>query len=79
DDPTVQWPASRPVIDAGTLELVAPEITRETNGDILVFDPTRVIAGIELSDDPVLKIRSQVYSESVRRRAGAERPASLDG
>ncbi|HJR89079.1 MAG TPA: catalase family peroxidase [Aeromicrobium sp.] len=78
DDPTVPWPASRPVIDAGTLELVAPETERETKGDILVFDPTRVASGIELSDDPVLHIRSRVYSESVRRRTGVERPADLD-
>lgn len=78
DDPTVQWPASREVIDAGTLELVAAETERETNGDILVFDPTRVIDGIELSDDPVLRIRSQVYSESVRRRTGVSRPADLE-
>lgn len=78
DDPTRQWPSSRPVVDAGTLELVAAETTRETNGDILVFDPTRVIDGIELSDDAVLRIRSQVYSESVRRRTGAARPAGLD-
>jgi catalase len=78
DDPTVQWPSSRPVIDAGTLELAEPETGRETNGDILVFDPTRVVPGIELSDDPVLKIRSQVYSESVRRRTGIGRPADLD-
>ena len=79
DDPTVQWPSSREVVDVGTLELVAPETERETNGDILVFDPTRVVDGIELSDDPVLRIRSQVYSESVRRRTGISRPADLDG
>jgi len=78
DDPTIAWPASRPVIDAGTLELVAPETERETNGDILVFDPTRVVSGIELSDDPVLHIRSRVYSESVRRRTGVGRPTDLD-
>ena len=78
DDPTIPWPASRPVVDAGTLELVAAETTRETNGDIVVFDPTRVIDGIDLSDDALLKVRSQVYSESVRRRTGATRPAKLD-
>jgi len=78
DDPTVQWPSSREVVDVGTLELVAPETGRETDGDILVFDPTRVVDGIELSDDPVLRIRSQVYSESVRRRTGISRPADLD-
>jgi len=74
DDPTSQWPASREVIDAGSLELVAAETQRETNGDILVFDPTRVVDGIELSDDPVLRVRSLVYSESVRRRTGVSRP-----
>jgi catalase len=78
DDPTAQWPSSREVVDVGTLELVAPETERETNGDILVFDPTRVVDGIELSDDPVLHIRSRVYSESVRRRTGVARPADLD-
>jgi catalase len=72
-DPTVQWPASRTTVDVGTLELVALEPERETNGDILVFDPTRVIEGIELSDDPVLAVRSLVYSESVRRRTGVSR------
>ena len=66
------------MVDAGVLELIAPETERETNGDILVFDPTRVMAGIELSDDPILKIRSHVYSESVRRRTGADRPDTLD-
>jgi len=78
-DPTVQWPASRTTIEAGTLELVAPETERETGGDILVFDPTRVVDGIELSDDPLLTVRSRVYSESVRRRTGITRPADLDG
>lgn len=79
DDPTRLWPASREVVEAGTLELVAPETERETNGDILVFDPTRVVDGIELSDDPVLAVRTLIYSESVRRRSGVTRPAHLDG
>ena len=33
------------------------------------FDPTRVTAGIELSDDPVLAFRSLAYAESYRRRS----------
>jgi catalase len=37
----------------------------------------RVTGGIELSDDPVLHIRTYVYSESVRRRSGMERPDCL--
>ncbi len=39
--------------------------------------PTRVTDGIELSDDPILHIRTYVYAESVRRRTGVERPATL--
>ena len=38
---------------------------------MLVFDPTRVTDGIELSDDPVLRFRPGAYSESVARRAGS--------
>jgi catalase len=34
-----------------------------------VFDPTRVTAGIELSDDPILHFRPRAYSASVERRA----------
>ena len=33
-----------------------------------VFDPTRVVDGIELSDDPILRYRPGAYSESVSRR-----------
>ena len=41
---------------------------RETNGEVVVFDPTRVVDGIELSDDPILRYRPAAYSESVKRR-----------
>ena len=36
-----------------------------------VFDPTRVVDGIELSDDPILRYRPGAYSESVSRRMPA--------
>ncbi len=68
DDPASSWPKDRPRIDGGTLELTALETERETGGDVLVFDPTRVTDGIELSADPVLLFRRDAYSESIRRR-----------
>jgi catalase len=68
DDPSVAWPGSRWRVDAGTLEVTGLETDRETGGDVLVFDPTRVTDGIELSDDPVLRFRSPAYSASVARR-----------
>ena len=55
---------------AGVLELTGQETGRETGGDVLVFDPTRVTDGIECSDDPVLLFRPKAYSESVARRTG---------
>ncbi len=57
--------------------MAGPDTERERDGDIPVNDPTRVTDGIELSDDPILHIRTYVYGESVRRRTGVERPATL--
>jgi catalase len=68
DDPSAVWPSDRWHVDAGTLEVTDLETERETGGDVLVFDPTRVTDGIELSDDPVLRFRSAAYSASVARR-----------
>jgi catalase len=63
-DPSAQWPASRRDVLVGTLELT--EIVPEAG--LLVFDPTTVIDGIELSDDPVLAFRAQAYSVSIDHR-----------
>jgi catalase len=78
DDPTAAWPEERETVVAGTLELTELETGRETPNDILVFDPTRVTDGIELSDDPILRFRSHAYSVSVERRSGVPRPPELD-
>jgi catalase len=68
DDPTVAWPEERERVELGRLVLTGPELGREQGGDILVMDPTRVTAGIELSDDAVLRFRGPAYSVSVQRR-----------
>jgi catalase len=36
--------------------------------DASMFDPTNVPPGIEISEDPILEFRSQVYRESQARR-----------
>ena len=74
-DPTVAWPDERERVEVGRLELTGPETERERGGDILVFDPTRVTDGIELSDDEILRFRPRAYSASVTRRTGAPAPA----
>ena len=68
DDPTSVWPDDREKVAAGTLELTELDTDRERGDDVLIFDPTRVTDGIELSDDPVLRYRPAAYSESVERR-----------
>ena len=68
DDPSAVWPSSRWRVDAGTLEVTGLETERETGGDVLVFDPTRITDGIDLSGDPVLRFRRDAYSASVARR-----------
>jgi catalase len=75
DDPTVALPDDRERVEVGRLELTGPDTEREQDGDILVFDPTRVTDGIELSDDPILRFRPRAYSASVTRRTGAPAPA----
>ena len=69
-DPTEVWPDDRETVEAGRLELTGPETERETGDDVLVFDPTRVCDGIELSDDPILSFRHHAYAESVALRSG---------
>jgi catalase len=68
DDPTVAWPDEREQVEVGRLVVEGPELERERDGDILVFDPTRMIDGIELSDDAILRFRGPAYSVSVERR-----------
>jgi catalase len=71
-DPTEVWPEDRETVEAGRLSLSGPETERETGDDVLVFDPTRVCEGIELSDDPILSFRHDAYAESVKLRSGVQ-------
>ena len=52
----------------GRLEVTGLAFDRERDGDILVFDPTRVPDGIRISEDRILHARPGAYSVSVARR-----------
>lgn len=72
NDPTTAWPeGEREEVRAGRLEITGLDQTRERDGDVLVFDPTRVTDGIELSEDPILLARPGAYSVSVAGRTTA--------
>ena len=76
DDATAAWPEDREVVDMGRLVVTGADTTRERDGDVLVFDPTRLTGGIEPSDDPLPQIRSDVYARSVLRRTGVARASA---
>jgi catalase len=67
-DPMAVWEGARE-LSAGVVEVTAPIPDPEAAGDVVVFDPVRVIDGIELSDDPILRYRPAAYSVSVARRS----------
>jgi catalase len=67
-NPMSVWRGSREFV-AGWFEITTPEDDHEAEGDLVVFDPTRVVDGIELSDDPILRFRPSAYSVSIERRS----------
>lgn len=69
DKATIAWHGPHRTIDAGTLTIT--KVAAEETGGCrdLNFDPTILPAGIGLSDDPLLAVRSKVYSSSFNRRA----------
>jgi len=68
DDATAQWPADRPEVDFGTLELGSVLPNQGPEQQRIIFDPIPRVDGIEASDDPLLEPRAQVYLVSGRRR-----------
>ena len=64
------WPETRRLVDAGNLLVrdLAPDSVELDR--LSVFDPALVPDGIELSDDPTLAARGEIY-----RLAGARRLA----
>jgi catalase len=71
DDSTALWPEDREVVSLGRLEVTALAYDRDIEGDVLVFDPVRVLDGIRLTDDPILLARPGAYSISVGRRTAS--------
>ena len=70
NDATIAWPKGREEVDVGTLTLDRVESDETSAAADINFDPLVVPAGIAPSDDPLLRRRSAVYSQSFTRRAG---------
>ena len=69
DDVTALWPADRPLVELGRLEVTAISPTSAADERGLVFDPTNVTDGIALSADPLPQARSAAYSVSYDHRS----------
>jgi catalase len=72
DDVTALWPADRPLVELGRLELTGISPTGAADERRMVFDPTNLTDGIDLSADPILLARSAAYSISYDHRSKGE-------
>ena len=67
-DPSNEWPDDRRRVTVGTLQVIA--VDEEADYGI-VYDPMRLVDGIEPSDDPALRFRPAVYTLSHARRTAS--------
>ena len=70
DDAMHHWPADRPVVHLGAIDLTAKAPDDEEHRRI-IFDPIPRVDGIEPSADPLLELRAAIYLLSGRRRRQA--------
>ena len=68
NDGSIVWPADRKRILLGTIRLTKVEPNQEELQRSLAFNPIFLTNGIELSDDPLVALRSAVYALSVAHR-----------
>jgi catalase len=68
NDPSLVWPEDRKTIDVGTLSITSVVADSDAAQKTLVFFPTNLTDGIELSDDPFPALRTSVYALSFARR-----------
>ena len=71
-DATLVWPDDRNKVVLGTIRLTSVDPNSAETQKKLIYDPTHLTDGIELSDDPLPAFRAQVYSISIARRMSAK-------
>jgi len=68
NDPSLVWPEDRKTVDVGVVSITSVVVDSDTAQKTLVFFPTNLTDGIELSDDPFPALRTSVYALSFARR-----------
>jgi hypothetical protein len=67
-DPSLVWPDDRRTIAVGTISITSVVADSNAAERALVFFPTTLTDGIELSDDPFPALRTSVYALSFAHR-----------
>ena len=67
-DPALVWPDDRRTIELGTINVTSVVADSNAAEKALVFFPTTLTDGIELSDDPFPALRTSVYALSFAHR-----------
>jgi catalase len=70
-DASQAWPVERARVELGTLSIIRSVADSDAQQRGLGFDPPRLVEGIEASNDPLIKARSEIYAISYRRRNSA--------
>jgi catalase len=68
-DASLPWPDDRKIVDLGLLTITKIDPDSAEAEKKLLFLPTNLTAGIELSDDPLPSLRSAAYGVSYARRS----------
>ncbi len=66
-DATKVWPEDRPIVDLGEIAITKALDTAAIENQLLYL-PTNLTAGIDISDDPLVELRTEAYAESFGRR-----------
>ena len=67
-DGSIVWPDDRKTVELGTITITAVAADSDAAQKALAFDPTLLTDGIELSDDELPALRSEVYGISAMHR-----------
>jgi len=68
NDGSLVWPDDRKTVDIGMISITSVAADSDAAQKSLVFFPTNLTDGIELSDDPLPSLRTSVYALSFGRR-----------
>ena len=69
-DGSIAWAVDRKTVEMGTIAATSVVVDSDAAQKALVCDPTRLTDGIELSDDALPALRSEVYILSRMHRVG---------